>query len=252
MCVFKTAMSHSQTWTLSEAAGKRSGTCKVCLAVRQLHNKDGTVHKHGPRDNPCPGSHQPPLSGSEHSQITQAAACNSAALSPSLLLYRSTTESTNQANSFNEPHTAIQSSQSPGKFPFWALSGCPMIKHIPKAARFVCATHLAGLLRKVADNPANLKAWKNVLTWSCRVLGSLKRGGKRHKTASIVKQRVVDFDNRACKSRAAIFRFGTSGRMYIIARMFTCIGCGLCRGEVADKNALLFAFGCNHEAGRTI
>lgn len=196
MCVFKTAMSHSQTWSLSEAAGKRSGTCKVCLAVRQLHNKDGTVHKHGPRDNPCPGSHQLPLSGSEHSQITQAAACSSAALSSSLLSCRTTTESsTNQVNSFNEPHTAIQSSQSPGEFPFWALSLCPIIKHIPKAARFVCATHLAGLLRKVADNPYNLKEWKNVLTWSRRILGSLKRGGKRHKTASIVKQRVVDFDN---------------------------------------------------------
>src|SRR5688572_10778191 len=41
---------------------KASGVCSRCLAVRQLHLKDGTVHLHGPRNSPCPGSRQPPLS----------------------------------------------------------------------------------------------------------------------------------------------------------------------------------------------
>ena len=65
-CVFPAAP-HSQTWSLSEGANKKCGKCRVCSATRQLHNKDGTIHKHGPRDNPCSGSHQPPLPDSVRS-----------------------------------------------------------------------------------------------------------------------------------------------------------------------------------------
>ena len=41
--------------------------CSAHRATRQLHVKDGTVHNHGPRANPCPGSHEPPLSVSKPS-----------------------------------------------------------------------------------------------------------------------------------------------------------------------------------------
>ena len=40
--------------------------CNACSAKHQLHIKDGTVHRHGPRDNPCSGLHQPPLFNSMH------------------------------------------------------------------------------------------------------------------------------------------------------------------------------------------
>jgi len=43
------------------AANKASGECSVCHAVRQLHQKDGALHQHGPRSNPCPGSNQLPV-----------------------------------------------------------------------------------------------------------------------------------------------------------------------------------------------
>ena len=49
-------MSHGQTWSLSHDANKANGTCSVCHAVRQLHLKDGTIHRPGPRHNPCHGS----------------------------------------------------------------------------------------------------------------------------------------------------------------------------------------------------
>ena len=55
---------HSQTWSLSQEANKKYETCRVCFATRQQHMKDGTVHNHGPRNKPCSGSHQPPLSDS--------------------------------------------------------------------------------------------------------------------------------------------------------------------------------------------
>src|SRR6267154_404639 len=62
--VHRTTPSHwikssSQSWKLSQSANKSNGQCSVCLATRQLHLKDGTIHRHGPRDHPCPGSDKP-------------------------------------------------------------------------------------------------------------------------------------------------------------------------------------------------
>ena len=54
-------MSQSRHWSVSQSANKDSGVCSCCQAVHQLHIKDGTVHSHGPRNNPCPGSHKLPL-----------------------------------------------------------------------------------------------------------------------------------------------------------------------------------------------
>jgi len=72
---------HSQTWSLSQEANKKCGTCRVCFATRQLHMKDGTVHNHGPWNQPCSGSHQPPLSDSV--QIRQSTSATAAAGSAS-------------------------------------------------------------------------------------------------------------------------------------------------------------------------
>src|SRR5258706_610648 len=55
------AQGQRQTWSLSQEANKSSGVCSHCHATRQLHLKDGTVHRHGPRHSPCPGSDRPPL-----------------------------------------------------------------------------------------------------------------------------------------------------------------------------------------------
>ena len=44
----------SQSWPLSQEANKSSGVCSVCLG--------GTVHRHGPRDAPCPCSNTLPFS----------------------------------------------------------------------------------------------------------------------------------------------------------------------------------------------
>ena len=33
---------------------------QLCKSVRQLHLKDGTIHLHGPRKNPCPVSNKLP------------------------------------------------------------------------------------------------------------------------------------------------------------------------------------------------
>jgi len=56
-CAAPTAASRafdmSQSWPLSQLVNKSNGTCSVCLATRQLHLRDGTVHRHVPRRH-CP------------------------------------------------------------------------------------------------------------------------------------------------------------------------------------------------------
>ena len=54
-----------RTWALSQDANKSSGVCCVCRATRQLHHKDGKVHRHGPCDKPCPGSNKLPICASQ-------------------------------------------------------------------------------------------------------------------------------------------------------------------------------------------
>jgi len=82
------AMSQPQSWPLSQDANKSSGVCSVCRATRQLHMKDGTVHKHGPRHSPCPGSHKLPLGAAcppsvNLSQLLPAASVGFSASPPS-------------------------------------------------------------------------------------------------------------------------------------------------------------------------
>src|SRR5688572_31773236 len=55
----------------SRSSQKARGTCSVCRSERQLHNKDGRVHLHGPRAQPCPGSHKPPLETIRRSSVNE-------------------------------------------------------------------------------------------------------------------------------------------------------------------------------------
>lgn len=45
----------------SSRTPKTRGICGVCFSEWKLHHKDSLVHKHGQRDNPCSGSHKPPI-----------------------------------------------------------------------------------------------------------------------------------------------------------------------------------------------
>ena len=68
----------SQSWPLSQEAGKLSGVCSVCLATRQLHIRDGAVHKHGPRNKPCAGSNKPPVNCCNAVQVNSGVQSNTA------------------------------------------------------------------------------------------------------------------------------------------------------------------------------
>ena len=168
----------SQSWPLSAEANKKKGVCSVCFATRQLHLKDGTVHKHGPRDNPCLGSHKLPLSNTD---IPGTPAVDVGAAS------------------ISQPHSLAVGAQPPtGNEPpsaYWNPHPIPIIKHIPKSARPACATHLAHLFRQVAAHPDVEQHWLAIINWARQVLCSPKRGGKRHNVANVIKKRIDKLDD---------------------------------------------------------
>ena len=167
-------MRHSQKWPLSRKANKSKGECSVCHAVRQLHLGAGTVHRHGPRDNPCPGSDKPPVPCTIHQPSATPPDSISSHNVASVSLSSSTT-AVNSAVRFMHPVLARRT-----------------IKHIPKSARPACAKRYAELLRHCINEPQNLQTWEKLLTFGRDVLTQPERGGKRHNLTSIIKKRTAE------------------------------------------------------------
>ena len=151
----------SEKWPLSQLANKSNGTCSFCLATRQLHLRNGTIHKHGPRDDPCPRSHKPPLQAS--TAPPPSAFTGDTGASP------------------------VQSSLPSA---VWSPSESTLIKHIPKSARASYPSHLASLLGKVVANPNSAANWLELFNWGNTVLHPPKRGGRRHKLGKTIKDRI--------------------------------------------------------------
>jgi len=170
------AAPHTQTWSLSEEANKKCGTCRVCFATRQLHNKDGTIHKHGPRDNPFSGSHQPPQPGP---------------LTSSSCRQSTSSIGSNVASSSSCINSAVPASVAPnrGSSPARQLSIYGPRCHnsgIPKGA---AATNLLSkLIRDVLRQPLSTSRWSYLHGFSSAWLAKPLRGGKsRILTTQIVK-----------------------------------------------------------------
>jgi len=169
-------MSQSQKWPLSQNAHKSSGGCSVCHAVRQLHNSNGTVHRHGPRNNPCPP----------------------AAVRPYVLPTTLQQSAASSATTSQQIDVSASISSIPGTDPAPA-DGFPQpqlvrrcMKHIPKSARPACAQRYVELLRRCTGNPHNLQAWEELLNFGRDVLAQPTKGGKRHNLASVIKKRTIE------------------------------------------------------------
>jgi len=159
------AFEMSQNWPLSQLVNKSNGTCSICFATRQLHLRDGTIHRHGPRHDPCPGSNKPPLPASSSSVNTP----------------------------FQSSSADVNTEQPSRSSAIWSPTDISLIKHIPKSARPSCATHLASLLRKVVSSPDSVTNWLDIFNWGNVVLHPPKRGGKRHRLSTTVKHRIATF-----------------------------------------------------------
>ena len=165
----------SQSWPLSQKANKSSGVCSVCHQTRQLHLGNGHVHRHGPRDRPCPGSDKLPLavnnSPSSVPEIVDAAAECSETASVSQL-----TQSTNSQSGFT-----------------WTPINFSLVRRIPQAARVSCTSHLASILREVVAHPDDPAFWHTLFNWGGLILSPPKRGGKRHNLATVINNRISSF-----------------------------------------------------------
>jgi len=136
---------HSQTWVLSQEANKRSEMCSICFATRQTHVKDGTIHKHSPRNNPCTGSDQLPVPDSvQPQQSRQPLQSNTKACWPSLV---------SQTVNSVDHHTATEPLMQHGGIRH-PMQDKPILKRIPKGARPDVSNLLTKLIQDVLSSPS--------------------------------------------------------------------------------------------------
>ena len=171
--------SHPQTWSLSQLANKASGECSVCHAVRQLHNKDGTVHQHGPRRNRCPGSGKLPAVSSRRSE---AATYVSTDAFPSNIINKAEIASIDLPNLTVSPSPKLDHPHLPGN----------IIKHLPRSARPHCAAQLTSAIQSVIADPEDQRAWSRLLHFGHTMLLVPARAGSRRNLSNILMKRSVD------------------------------------------------------------
>lgn len=209
------AIPHSQTWALSQEANKRSGMCSVCFATRQIHVKDGTIHRHGPRNNPCPGSDQLPASDTLQSQqsqqsimATQPPQSSTTTDSPSLM--RQTVISVDLHTAIEPLMQHVDSIQHP-------IQDKPILKRIPKGARPAVSNLLIKLIQNVLSSSSTEASWSKLLYFSTACLAKPNRGGKsRNLTTNIIKQvRLYDtqVEPSSMSSRAPIRHISSTHRL---------------------------------------
>ena len=188
-------MSQSQPWPLSQKAAKQSGICSVCFATRQIQQKNGTLHLHGTRQKPCPGSNLPPICNAPNSQVSQnqvkaqlssAAQLNadSHSTSGAASQFASISTLASIANISNAEGSAQPSVSHP------TYTG-PIIKHIPRSARQHIAAELSTVLSHICSKPDDLSNWSTLLEFGSVMLRAPPRAGRRHNLASVLNKRSV-------------------------------------------------------------
>ena len=139
-----------QSWPLSQNINKQLGVCNFLKPVRQLHLKDGTIHLHGPRKNPCPRSHE--LLAVSISLQQNSSDLVQSILKPELpavheLMLHSTLMVDNDQFPPKPPpsHSSLFPASHSVLFEHPQF-GLPIIKHIPKSVRPSCNAYLSTLL----------------------------------------------------------------------------------------------------------
>jgi Reverse transcriptase (RNA-dependent DNA polymerase) len=209
-------------WSLSQSINKKSGICSVCKAIRQIHLKNGTIHLHGPRKNPCAGSHKPPLVVSFETLTDDTTTSDSYQQSSALTQSADEPQVDNSQkldtiSNGNTSTTLLDSSTANDHLPqppsYSSLFGkpifdhprisSPIIKHIPKSVRHLCCLYLSDLLNKLYKSVDDLALWKELFNFGLTYLAKPSRSGKGHTLSSIIKKRFSDI--RSTDAKAAEF-----------------------------------------------
>ena len=215
-----------QPWPLSERADKKRGTCSVCRATCQLKKKDGTVHRHGARNNPCPGSDLAPMrsDGSSSSSGRLAASSTVCSSQDTAAGSQSADPSQSVSDPSSQPH-AVSQPDRPTLLSFLDENGCafPIVKHIPRSARPTCVSHLMEVLRAILNDIHNVEHWHRLLLWPLLVLSTPKRGGKRNQVAVTIKKRISSYKDldpltliSGCgRQKPSAFQFGRRSQLQV-------------------------------------
>ena len=188
-------MSH-QSWPVSQNTNKQKGICSVCKAVRQLHLKDNTIHLHGPRQNPCPGSHKAPApSNSTQSHSSSVLSVDT------VLSHHSITATVNGSQEMLPSHSLSSPASQFTPFDHHRFRSS-IIKHIPKSARPSCNAYLTDLLSKLCASYDNISHWQALLDFAPTFLFKPRRTGKRHNLTSIIKKRFADINTTSATAAA--------------------------------------------------
>src|SRR6218665_1427744 len=140
----------------SEQAGKSSGICSHCFAKRKLHQSDGTVHRHGHRDDPCIGSGRPPLALSSATSSGDAVRVDKWAAAQ---LDATETQPPSQGT-IAHPYVGYQ-----------------LLKNIPRGARSACSQALTNILHSICSHSSYLDRCQVLLRFTPDVLAQPKRAG---------------------------------------------------------------------------
>ena len=173
------------------------GTCTICW--RENINTTGLLWNHGPRENPCSGSHTHPQVGSIHistrvkTRLPICTVTNGTAATvdvDSRVTPASPWQMASTNGDISRPpeHSA---DPSPRYLDHPKQSGV-VIKRIPKGARPEIASLLQKLICTTVSDVNNVQNWEKLLGFSSACLvrpGRSGRGGKsRNLTTSIIKQ----------------------------------------------------------------
>ena len=167
----------SQHWPLSQDCSKCSGQCSVCKATRQLHLRDGLIHVHGPRNNPCPGSNKPPLE-------TLSSTIHSPNLPEDFLRLADA--------SFIEPAPRQPTSRELNTFSH-AQVFTAIIKHVPKSARSACAKLLSDILQLILNDYTNVKHWNLLFNFASTIFAKPGRSSQINSLSPIIKKRTINY-----------------------------------------------------------
>ena len=177
---------HAST-TTSPLSRVANGMCGVCGKVQSILIRDGTLHKHGSRTDPCAGSYCLPV-GSSTSDGARANITAARSLPGSQSL-----DPTPRSRSAPSPSATVMEDVP---FDHPVLSG-PLIKHVPKPARAQLGKLLTNILDDIVADPEAIPSWKKLLSVGRNVLSNPKHGGKRHNISSILLKRAAGFNEPA-------------------------------------------------------
>ena len=170
----------------TRALPKPKGLCGVCFEERKLHHKNGMVHRHGPRDNPCSGSNKPPMMG------------------PCLPPQPATAPDGTQLDTPGPPLADPGSPHMPELIPHPYLQN-KLIKHIPKAARHGLCGLLTSVIDRILLEPDSPLLWQQLLSFGALTLTQPTRGGRRHNLTSKIKARTNEFFTKVPLETPALF-----------------------------------------------